>query len=149
MGSSFGFRYDSCRSCLEGWSSQAIRRCSHFWLFLPSIRFSAPFVEAGEKQLRPPLPAFAAGPLHLKSEDRLDRLDTLFLWHAFVLRHCSQRCRVRGISFPPIMRTPEEFQEKVRELGLKKWSIHDCGFCNWPCGFLFDGDQVRYDNGCG
>lgn len=30
----------------------------------------------------------------------------------------------------------------------KKLKVHDCSLCNYPCGFIWFGDQLCYDSGC-
>ncbi len=30
----------------------------------------------------------------------------------------------------------------------KKFVIHNCGFCNYPCGFFHNGYNLLYDSGC-
>lgn len=47
--------------------------------------------------------------------------------------------------------TAEEVKELVDKAGMKRFSIHHCGFCKYPCGFLFyafEEHEVVYDNGC-
>lgn len=45
-------------------------------------------------------------------------------------------------------KTPEQFKEKVEELNLRHWNIHDCSICGYPCGYIFREGQVLYDTGC-
>lgn len=47
-------------------------------------------------------------------------------------------------------RTPEEFKQAAIENDIRFWKIHNCGFCNYPCGYFFSDDHelVGYDSGC-
>lgn len=46
------------------------------------------------------------------------------------------------------MKTVEDFKKKAKEQNIRKWNIHDCSGCGYKCGYLIDGDQLYYDNGC-
>lgn len=46
------------------------------------------------------------------------------------------------------MKSAIDFQESYHKNKIKKWIIHNCVICNYPCGFLFEFDNVYYDNGC-
>lgn len=48
----------------------------------------------------------------------------------------------------PRKRAPEEFQAAARERSITFWLMHECTFCDYPCGYVIQGDQVLYDNGC-
>ena len=47
-------------------------------------------------------------------------------------------------------KTGSDFQDAAKTLRLKKWGVHHCVICNYPCGYVFSPDQshVGYDNGC-
>lgn len=45
-------------------------------------------------------------------------------------------------------RTIEDFQKVIESKNIKKWSIHECSFCDYPCGFIFREGNVFYDSGC-
>lgn len=47
------------------------------------------------------------------------------------------------------MKAIEEFKDAAKEKDIIFWNIHTCGMCGYRCGFLFDGDTVMYDSGCG
>ena len=51
---------------------------------------------------------------------------------------------------PKPLINPHYFFAKVLEKGLLKWGVHQCGFCNYHCGFVFyhGACEVGYDNGC-
>ena len=44
--------------------------------------------------------------------------------------------------------TVEELKKAVKEKGIKRWIIHECSMCGYPCGYYFAGDKVKYDAGC-
>lgn len=46
--------------------------------------------------------------------------------------------------------TIEKMRDTMTRKKVKKWVIHTCTVCKYPCGFLFsdDLDTVRYDAGC-
>ena len=48
-----------------------------------------------------------------------------------------------------MIRTKEELKSQASQRGLKKWIIHNCSMCGYPCGFIFRDDGVLYDSGCG
>lgn len=47
------------------------------------------------------------------------------------------------------MKTADQFQQAAREHSISRWNVHDCGFCSYACGYVFDGPiGVQYDSGC-
>ncbi len=46
-------------------------------------------------------------------------------------------------------RSAEDFKKQAKEKGITRWVIHHCSMCDYPCGYLFNGDKVEYDAGCG
>lgn len=44
--------------------------------------------------------------------------------------------------------TADMVREMVTLSGKSHFVIHVCDFCQYRCGFIFDGDTVQYDNGC-
>lgn len=48
--------------------------------------------------------------------------------------------------------TESLIEQQIIKLGITKWNIHNCPFCNYKCGYLFEVDSgrilVKYDNGC-
>jgi hypothetical protein len=36
----------------------------------------------------------------------------------------------------------------VKDTGRTFWHIHNCSFCGYDCGYVFEGDLVGYDSGC-
>lgn len=48
------------------------------------------------------------------------------------------------------MKYPQDFKNRAIKKGIKKWIIHYCSICGYPCGFHFspDGETVLYNNGC-
>ena len=45
-------------------------------------------------------------------------------------------------------RTGADFRAAAEKHGITRWQIHDCSICDYPCGYLFRGDEVFYDSGC-
>lgn len=45
-------------------------------------------------------------------------------------------------------RKPEDFKIRIEKSSIKRWTIHNCSLCGYPCGFLFRGDKVFFDCGC-
>ena len=41
-----------------------------------------------------------------------------------------------------------EFEELKTIIGDKKLVIRNCGFCGYPCGYLFHDGKLYYDIGC-
>lgn len=50
------------------------------------------------------------------------------------------------------MKTAEDFKKQAKKLNFinKKWTIHHCSLCGYPCGYIIDHaqDLVEYDSGC-
>lgn len=46
------------------------------------------------------------------------------------------------------IRSEDEFVEAAASNGLTTWTIHNCSFCGYPCGFLLYAEGVLYDSGC-
>lgn len=47
--------------------------------------------------------------------------------------------------------TPEEITFEQFKSAIKKnnyFHIRNCSICGYPCGFLYDGEQLCYDSGC-
>ncbi len=42
----------------------------------------------------------------------------------------------------------EDFKKKAKEKNIRFWKVHNCAFCDYPCGFAIDGNEVSYDSGC-
>lgn len=47
-------------------------------------------------------------------------------------------------------KTRLDFQNAAYHLKPKKWIVHHCSFCNYPCGYIFcdNNEYVGYDRGC-
>ncbi len=47
-------------------------------------------------------------------------------------------------------KTGKDFKQAALKLKLKKWEVHRCTLCNYPCGYIFspDYEHVSYDSGC-
>lgn len=47
-------------------------------------------------------------------------------------------------------KTRIDFQVAAFDKRPAKWVIHHCGFCKYPCGYVFDSNYecVAYDRGC-
>lgn len=45
-------------------------------------------------------------------------------------------------------RTKEELMKQIKEHDIKRWTIHNCSMCGYPCGYLIEGDNIFYDCGC-
>lgn len=48
-----------------------------------------------------------------------------------------------------MIKTADELKAQAEKLGLKRWTVHNCSMCGYPCGYLIAGDVVEYDPGCG
>ena len=46
-----------------------------------------------------------------------------------------------------MIKTKEELKIQAEKIGLKRWTIHCCSMCGYPCGYLI-GEKVFYDSGC-
>jgi len=46
------------------------------------------------------------------------------------------------------MKTGEDFKKAAKEKNIERWDIHNCGFCNYPCGYVIQREKVYYDSGC-
>jgi hypothetical protein len=44
--------------------------------------------------------------------------------------------------------TSDEVRAITKESRLLFLGIHNCSMCNYPCGYVIDGDVVSYDAGC-
>ena len=47
------------------------------------------------------------------------------------------------------MKTTEQLKEQAKKIGLKRWKVHNCSMCDYPCGYIIRGEEVFYDPGCG
>jgi hypothetical protein len=49
------------------------------------------------------------------------------------------------------MKTIDDFKKQAKDKGIRRWVIHHCSMCQYPCGYLIGSKQekVMYDNGCG
>ncbi len=47
-------------------------------------------------------------------------------------------------------RSAEEFKQAAIDKDIRFWKNHNCGFCNYSCGYFFSDDHefVGYDSGC-
>jgi len=47
-------------------------------------------------------------------------------------------------------KTPLDFQRAAIENDIRKFELHKCSICNYPCGFIFKNNfqDVLYDHGC-
>ncbi len=46
------------------------------------------------------------------------------------------------------MKKPIDFQISAQKNGITRWDVHNCSFCNYACGYVFEGVQVFYDSAC-
>lgn len=46
------------------------------------------------------------------------------------------------------MRTPEEFEQAVKERKITEWKLRECSFCRYPLNYVFLPDGVYLDRGC-
>lgn len=46
------------------------------------------------------------------------------------------------------MKQAEQFQTQAKAHNITRWHTYDCSICDYPCGYLFVGDDVGYDSGC-
>lgn len=46
------------------------------------------------------------------------------------------------------MKTIEDFERQIKAKNITHWPIHNCGFCGYRCGYVFEGSRVGYDSGC-
>lgn len=44
--------------------------------------------------------------------------------------------------------SPNQVKAAVAAAKRKFWKVHDCSMCGYPCGYLFNDDEVAYDSGC-
>lgn len=44
--------------------------------------------------------------------------------------------------------TAEQVAAAVKDKGYHRVHVHNCSMCDYPCGYIFDGGDVRYDSGC-
>jgi hypothetical protein len=45
--------------------------------------------------------------------------------------------------------TAEAVKEHIKSNGTKRWKLHNCSMCGYPCGYIFSDDgSVDYDSGC-
>lgn len=47
-----------------------------------------------------------------------------------------------------MIRTKEEIEKKIKELGIKRWNVHNCSMCDYPVGYIFEDDKIFLDTGC-
>lgn len=45
-------------------------------------------------------------------------------------------------------KTGDEFKAQAQRYRILEWRMHECSICGYPCGFVFQGDVVKYDSGC-
>lgn len=45
-------------------------------------------------------------------------------------------------------RSVGDFKRQAKKRRITIWTVHNCSMCMYPCGFIFVGDQVKYDSGC-
>ena len=48
-----------------------------------------------------------------------------------------------------MIKTSQELKEQAGKIGLTFWKVHECSMCGYQCGYIFNGDNVSYDAGCG
>ncbi|KKL54891.1 hypothetical protein LCGC14_2260870 [marine sediment metagenome] len=46
------------------------------------------------------------------------------------------------------MRKAEDFKKQAKKKKITRWGIHNCSGCGYACGYLINGDKVKYDSGC-
>jgi hypothetical protein len=46
------------------------------------------------------------------------------------------------------MRTAEEFKVQTQLRKIENWTLCNCEFCYYQCGFVFRPNHVFYDSGC-
>lgn len=47
-----------------------------------------------------------------------------------------------------MLKTSEELKEQAKKIGLKKWKVHECSMCGYPCGYIIESERISYDPGC-
>lgn len=47
-----------------------------------------------------------------------------------------------------MIKTKEELKKQAEKIGLKRWVVNHCSFCNYPCGYKINGNIIEYDCGC-
>lgn len=47
-----------------------------------------------------------------------------------------------------MLKTKEELKTQAEKIGLRRWIIHNCSMCGYPCGYIINGGDVKYDCGC-
>jgi hypothetical protein len=45
-----------------------------------------------------------------------------------------------------MIKTKEELKEQAEKIGLKKWKIHNCSMCDYPCGYIIGNTEVWYEH---
>ena len=46
-------------------------------------------------------------------------------------------------------KTADDFKNLIDTLEIDRWILHNCSFCSYQCGFVFQRNgRVYYDNGC-
>lgn len=55
-----------------------------------------------------------------------------------------------SLSSPSKEKQGEDFKINSKKYGIKRWNIHQCSFCDYDCGYVFDHEKekVYYDSGC-
>ncbi len=44
--------------------------------------------------------------------------------------------------------TANEVKELIQTNNITFINIHSCSMCNYPCGYIIEGDNLSYDSGC-
>jgi len=45
-------------------------------------------------------------------------------------------------------KTAEDFRAAIKEKGLTRWKLRECGMCGTGLHYLFENDKVGYDSNC-
>jgi hypothetical protein len=44
--------------------------------------------------------------------------------------------------------TTDEVKAAIVGSNVKRWKLHNCSMCGYPCSYLFAAEDVGYDAGC-
>lgn len=47
-----------------------------------------------------------------------------------------------------MIRPIEDFMKAAIDRGIRRWGIHNCCACGYPCGYVIESEAVLYDAGC-